>query len=133
MKLTYPAIFTFCEEDKSYTVEFPDLKGCVTGGFSLVEAIDMGIDAASGWILSEIEEGASIPKPSDIKDIHLSEPNSFVNILVLDMSAYSAKYSKKSVRKNVTIPTWVNTLGEKNNANFSQVLQEALVEKYSAS
>lgn len=34
--------------------EIPDLPGCVTDGDSLVEAIDAGIDAASGWILGEI-------------------------------------------------------------------------------
>lgn len=65
MKLAYPAIITYCEKDKSYSVEFPDLKGCVSGGFSLIEAIEMGIDAASGWLLTEMEEGKAIPKASD--------------------------------------------------------------------
>ena len=59
MKLAYPAVITYDAEDKSYSVAFPDLKGCVSGGFSLIEAIEMGIDAASGWILKEMEEGKS--------------------------------------------------------------------------
>ena len=42
LKLAYPAIITYCEEDKSYSVEFPDLKGCGSEGFSLIEAIEMG-------------------------------------------------------------------------------------------
>lgn len=130
MKLAYPAIITFCEEDNSYTVEFPDLKGCISGGFSLIEAIDMGIDAASGWILSEIEDGNDIPKASAVQKIKVDDKNSFINVLVLDMSAYSEKYSSKTVRKNVTLPQWVNTLGEKHHVNFSKVLQEAIVEKY---
>lgn len=130
MKLAYPAIITFCEEDNSYSVEFPDLPGCVSGGFSLVEAIDMGIDAASGWILSEIEEGGDVPKASNAKKIKVKDKNSFVNILVLDMDSYSEKYSNKAVRKNVTLPQWVNTLAEKHHVNFSKMLQDAIVEKY---
>ena len=57
MKLIYPAIFTPCLEKEGYTVTIPDLPGCVTEGDSLLHAIEMGIDASSGWILGELEEG----------------------------------------------------------------------------
>ena len=130
MKLAYPAIITYCEEDNSYSIEFPDLQGCVSGGFSLIEAIEMGIDAASGWILTEIEEGNAVPKASDPTKIKLPDNKSFINMLILDMDSYSEKYSSKCVRKNITLPKWVNTLAEKNNVNFSQLLQNTIVEKY---
>ena len=42
------------------------------------------------------------------------------------MDAYAERYGKKAVRKNLTIPAWLNTFAEKNSINFSQVLQEAL-------
>ena len=64
MKLAYPAIITYCEEDSSYSIEFPDLKGCVSGGFSLIEAIEMGIDAASGWILTKKYNASEMGKYS---------------------------------------------------------------------
>ena len=130
MKLAYPAIITYCEDDNSYSVEFPDLPGCVSGGFSLIEAIEMGVDAASGWILTEIEDGNVIPKASDPREINIADDKSFINMLVLDMDSYSKKYSIKCIRKNVTLPKWVNTLAEKNNVNFSQLLQNTIVEKY---
>ena len=38
MKLIYPAIFTPCTEKEGYTVEVPDLPGCVSEGDSLIEA-----------------------------------------------------------------------------------------------
>ena len=60
MKLIYPAIFTPCIEKEGYTVIVPDLPGCVTEGNSLINAIEMGTDAASGWILGELEEGNDI-------------------------------------------------------------------------
>lgn len=127
MKLIYPAIFTPCEEMDGYTVVVPDLPGCVTQGDSLADAIEMGIDAASGWILSELEEGHDIPKSSTHEEIKV-ESGSFVNLLVLDMVEYAEKYGNQAVRRNVSIPAWLNTFGEKRNVNFSRVLQDALLE-----
>lgn len=128
MKLLYPAIFTPFEEGDGFTVEFPDLPGCVTEGDSMIEAIDMAQDAASGWILGELEEGNSFPSASDHKSIKPPK-GSFINLIVLDMDAYAEKYGSKAVRKNITIPAWLNTYGEKNNINFSKVLTDALMEK----
>ncbi|MGN0321104.1 MAG: type II toxin-antitoxin system HicB family antitoxin [Lachnospira sp.] len=131
MKLVYPAIFTPCAEKEGYTVEVPDLPGCVTEGSDLAEAIEMGIDAASGWVLGELEDGNNIPAPSSQKDIHLEDEQSFVSFLVLDMDSYADRYGNKAVRKNITIPAWLNTYGEKNNINFSKVLQDALLKRAS--
>ena len=38
-------------------MEVPDLPGCTSGGATLAEAIIMGSDAASGWVLTELEDG----------------------------------------------------------------------------
>ena len=128
MKLVYEAIFTPFEKGDGFTVEVPDLPGCVTEGDTLAEAIEMGQDAASGWILTELEEGNDYPKPSD----HVIVPEgSFSNYLVLDMDDYSERYGSKSVRKNITIPAWLNTYGEKNNINFSKALTDALLKQAS--
>lgn len=125
MKLVYPAIFTLCLEKEGYTVVVPDLPGCVTEGDSLVHAIEMGIDAASGWVLGELEDGNSLPEPSEHNAIEV-DANSFINLLVLDMDSYMEKYGSRSVRKNVTIPAWLDTYAEKHNVNYSRLLQEAI-------
>lgn len=53
MKLAYPAIFIpFEDGDDGYTVEFPDLPGCVTEGYSMADALFMAEDAASGWVFN---------------------------------------------------------------------------------
>ena len=127
MKLIYPAIFTPCLEHPGYTVEVPDLPGCVSEGRSLQEAIEMGTDAACGWILGELEDGNSFPAASDYKNIDVSG-ESFVSLLVLDIDAYAEQYGSKAVRKNITIPAWLNTYGEKHNINFSKLLQDALLQ-----
>ena len=132
MQLVYPAVFYPDPDSSAYCVTVPDLPGCVTGGASLAEAIAMGEDAASGWILGEIEDGKEAPPASNFSDIR-PDPDigeGFVSLLSLDMDAYAAKYGKKSVRKNLTIPAWLDTFAAQKKLNISKVLQDALTELY---
>jgi predicted RNase H-like HicB family nuclease len=129
VKITYPAIFYKDEESGAYAVEVPDLPGCATGGDTLADAILMGTDAASGWVLTELEEGRSVPPSSTVNAIQ-PDTGGFVSLLVLDMDAYTEKFGDKAVRKNLTIPAWLNTFAESQHINFSQVLQESLIEMY---
>jgi len=127
LKLIYPAVFKpFSDKSGGYVVEFPDLPGCVTEGKDLGQAIEMGIDAASGWILGELEDGKKIPSASDYSEI-VAKNRCMVNMLLLDIDSYEEKYGEKAVRKNLTIPAWLNTFAEKNNINFSKILQDALL------
>jgi predicted RNase H-like HicB family nuclease len=127
MQLTYPAIFY--EGEGGYAVEVPDLPGCTSGGSTLAEAILMGTDAAAGWVLTELEDGRNAPVASPIKKIKPAV-GGFVSMLVLDMDAYAEKYGNKAVRKNLTIPAWLNTFAEAKHINFSQVLQDSLTTLY---
>jgi predicted RNase H-like HicB family nuclease len=129
MKLTYPACFYADECGSSYAVVVPDLPGCVSGGETLAEAILMATDAASGWVLDELEEGRPVPPASPMEAVQ-PDPGGFVSVLVLDMDAYAEKYGSKAVRKNLTIPAWLNTFAESQHINFSQVLQDALTDMY---
>ena len=129
MKLTYPAIFYSWDNEPGYTVEVPDLPGCVSEGDTLADAIIMGTDAASGWVLTELEDGKPIPKASPIDAIK-PEEGGFISMIVLDMDAYAEKYGNKAVRKNLTIPAWLNTFAENRHINFSQVLQDSLTAIY---
>ena len=128
MKLVYPAIFTPFGDREGFTVELPDLPGCVTEGDNLAEAIEMGMDAASGWILGEIEEGNNYPAASAANQVEVPE-GSFVNLLVLDMDAYAEKYGDKAIRKNITIPAYMNTYIEKNGISLSRITQDAIGER----
>ena len=57
MKLTYPIVLIpFRDGSGGYTVEIPDLPGCVTEGRDMAEALFMAQDAASGWVLTELKE-----------------------------------------------------------------------------
>lgn len=119
----YPAVFTF--DGKYYNVDFIDLKGCSTYGDSVQNAYYMAQDAM-GLFLDEL---VNFPNPTlDISNIKLGK-NQFISFVSIDMDEYRKKHNNKSIKKTLTIPVWLNTISEKNNINFSQVLQEALKEK----
>lgn len=129
MKLVYPACM-YEEDDGSYSVEVPDLKGCCTQGNTLQESLEMAQDAALGWILTSIEDDEEIPQASKIEDIKLENERGFKTLLLLDIDQYTQKYgSKQSVKKTLTIPSWLNKRAEKIGVNFSQTLQDALLSK----
>lgn len=124
MKLLYPAIFTPFDDGNGFTVEIPDLPGCVTEGDNLIEAIEMGTDAAIGWILGEIEDGNGFPAASN----NIEAPDgSFVNLLVLDIDSYAEQYGNKAVRRNITVPAWLDTYAQKNHLSLSKVVQDTLL------
>lgn len=128
-KILYPACF-YPAENGGYTVVVPDLPGCVSEGDTLAEAIEMATDAASGWILDELEDGKPAPTPRSVKDTYPDSADGFVSLLSLDIDAYAEKYGNKAVRKNLTIPAWLNTFAESQHINFSKVLQDSLIAMY---
>ncbi|MEG2871365.1 MAG: type II toxin-antitoxin system HicB family antitoxin, partial [Clostridium sp.] len=99
--------------------------GCVTGGDDMAEAIFMAEDAASGWVLTELEEGNEVPRASVTTELKVNQ-GQFVNLIALDMDSYAAKFGNRAVKKTLTIPAWLNTYVESNNISCSMVLQEAL-------
>ena len=127
MKYLYPAVFTPFGDRDGFTVEVPDLPGCVTEGDSLIEAIEMANDAACGWILEEVENGRSFPAPSDPKYMEVDK-ESFVNLMVLDIDAYAEQYGSKAVRRNITLPAWLDTYVQKNHLSLSKVVQESIMD-----
>lgn len=129
MKLVYPACF-YPTENGGYVVVLPDLPGCATQGNNLAEALEMAVDAASGWVLDEIEDGNLPPEASKRESVVLEKEGGFVNLIVLDMDTYAEKYGSKCVRKNVTLPAWMDTIASRDNVNFSRELLEALERKY---
>lgn len=99
MKLVYPAVFTPWDEGAGYTVEVPDLPGCVTEGDSLAGAILMAQDAASGWVLDELESGNAVPAASRLQDIRPEDSLAFVRLLTLDIT------DRCKAAKNSSFPT----------------------------
>jgi antitoxin HicB len=124
MKYVYPAIFV--EDEGSIAVEFPDLKNCFTQGENMVDALEMASDVLSAKLVFMEDNGETIPVPTPIDQLSL-EHGEYSTLVMADTLAYRKANSTKSVKKTLTIPSWLNEAAEKQSVNFSQVLQEALL------
>lgn len=63
----------------------------------------MGIDAASGWVLGELEDGGQIPCASGYSDI-IVENGCMVNMLLLDIDAYKENTLNTLAEKEYQLP-----------------------------
>lgn len=143
MKVIYPVCIFQTKEE--YMAFVPDLNTNNTYGKTLEEALYMAQDLIATYILEDLEDVKrnEIPKQSKIEDINIKEVqdyweiedkdvvSSFKTLVVVDLDEFVQKWGNKSIRKNLTIPQWLNTKAEALNINFSQVLQEALMQKIS--
>lgn len=129
-KYAYPAIFT-PEEDGSFSITFPDLEGCYTCGDSLEDGIEMAEDVLALVLYGYEKDGKPIPAPSAPASLSLSG-NDFINYIACDTMEYRKMYNNKAVKKTLTIPEWLNEAASAMGLNFSQVLQEALLQKVQA-
>lgn len=126
-KYVYPAVFTK-EDDGKYSVVFRDLEDCYTCGDNIEHAIEMAEDALALVLYGYESDGKEIPAPSDSKTIEVNS-NEFVNYVKCDTLEYRKMYNNRSVRKNVTLPEWLNEEAEALKLNFSKILQDALLQK----
>jgi len=124
LKYYYPAVFT--EEETGFSVRFPDLDGCFTEGDTLDEAYEMAFDAI-GLFLQQQDGGFVFPNSSNPKHIE-TDSNEFIALIEFDEMEYLKKHDNKSIKKTLTIPSWLNSQAENANAPFSHILQEGLKE-----
>ncbi len=125
-RLFYPAVFHKAEEG-GFWVSFPDIPECMTQGDDMQDAYEMAVDAL-GLSLSTMEDaGEVIPEASPLDRVD-AEDGTLI-IVEFDMAEYRRRHSSKAVKKTLTIPEWLNEAAVRENINFSQVLQEALMKK----
>lgn len=132
MKMAYPVILTY--DDGVVLVEVPDMD-VFTQGEDVADAISMARDAVGLKGISMEDAGEVIPEASKITDVDVrnseffSEGNTVVALVDIDFLEYRRKNDNKMVRRNVTLPNWMNLAAEKEGLNVSKVLQEALKER----
>ena len=126
----YPAIFHVAEDVGGYWVEFPDLPGCVTQGQTEKEAYEMAQDVLGLWLDRTGEDfDREIAPPSTCFEIIKKHPDGLVMMVGCDPEEYCRRHHSKAIKKTLTIPEWLNDRATKANLNFSQILQEALMNK----
>lgn len=126
-KLFYPAIFHTAEEG-GFWISFPDLPECYTEGDNMEDAYKMAVDALGLALSSREDAKEEIPKASSLIEIETSQGD-FVAVVEFDMLEYKKKHNSRAVKKTLSIPEWLNEAAMEAGINFSQVLQEALMQK----
>jgi len=121
MKEAYPIILT--PADHGYVVYVPDID-INTEGNSVADAIDMAVDAIGLWGITAQDMGKDIPPASPA--LPVCGENEIATFALVDFNAYRRAHDMRTIRKNVTLPSYLNELAEKAGVNFSQVLQEGI-------
>ena len=135
IKNTYPTLIE--EKDGDYLVYVPDMD-IYTEGKNLTDAIEMARDAIGLKGVTMEDDGAVIPVPSskeqaiakaksDADDI-FDYSNGLLTYVDVNFTEYRRRYDNRMVRRNVTLPCWLDHAAEKAHINVSKVLQEAVKE-----
>ena len=123
MKFIYPAIIH--DDSDGFWAEFPDLEYTSSTGATLTELITNAQEAMELYILGALEDGQSLPTPTSVRNLPCTD-SSYPTLVQTDIDLGK---NSKSIKKTLTIPTWLNERALEKGVNFSQLLQEALVEK----
>ena len=135
MKKAYPTFIV--QHGMDYLVYIPDMD-IYTEGKTITDAIYMARDAIGLKGIDYEDENKSIPEASDYstalakakedtEDFDYS--HGMLTMVDVDFSEYRKKMDNRMVRRNVTLPNWLNTEADRLNLNVSKVLQEALSER----
>lgn len=131
MKAVYPVFFTNTESE--VLIEVPDLD-ILTQGKDFNDAISMARDAIELKCVTLEDKNISIPAPSKLKELDTKngtfydEGDTIVSLVDIDSTEYRRKIDNRTVRRNVTLPNWLNYEAEKSGLNVSRVLQDALMQ-----
>lgn len=119
--VVYPVIMS--KERDGYFVTIPDFD-VNTEGENLGEAIFMARDAIAINGLQLEDEGKELPEPFSVK--YDKKEGDILTLVDVDMTEYRKKHDNRTVKKNCTIPYYLNAEAEKAGINFSRILQDAL-------
>ncbi len=124
MKRAYPIIMT---NGKNHIVVYiPDFD-INTQGADIADAMKMARDAIGLVGIDMQDDGLELPCATDIEQ--LKAKDGIISFVDVDFGEYRRKYEMRSVKKNCTIPSWLNYEAEKHHINFSETLQNALMEQ----
>ena len=139
MRVAYPVIFT--DVDTNILIEVPDL-GILTEANAenapkgtMADAIMMARDAIGLACINAEDKGKELIPASDFSGVDITkgafygEGPGIVSLVDVDLVVYRKRNDNKMVRRNVTLPNWLNLEADSAKINVSKVLQEALMAK----
>lgn len=123
MKNSYPILLT---KGKKYVVVYiPDFN-INTQGVDVTDAIEMARDAIGLMGIDMEDSNEALPEPTPIPNIKKEKEDDIISLVDVDFAEYRRKNDIRTVRRNVSLPSWLNVEAEKAGINVSSVLQRAL-------
>lgn len=122
MKAAYPIVMTQGKE--CIVVYVPDFE-INTQGKDLADAMEMARDAIGLMGIDMEDNGETLPSPSELEKV-ASGSDGIVTLVDVDFVEYRRKHDMRTVRRNVSLPSWLNVEAEKAGVNVSAILQSAL-------
>lgn len=123
MKRAYPVVLSQGKE--LIVVYVPDFE-INTQGVDIADAIEMARDAIGVIGIDMEDDGETLPKPSSFTEVKTNSAADIVTLVDVDFGEYRRKNDMRAVKKNCTIPSWLNFEAEKAGVNFSAILTAAL-------
>lgn len=99
--MRYPVAVWY--ENGGFSAEIPDLPGVITEADSIEELEHMVVDAASGWMECELDDGREIPPPTSIEHYLGSDIYKDCTWMLVDIDM--AALSDKVERLNICLPS----------------------------
>jgi len=125
MKFAYPIVLK--RDGKFFFTSVPDCE-ISTQGDDVVHAIEMARDAIALWCLDRLEDELELPVPSELASI-ATEDGDILTLVDIDIEAYKRRYETRTIRRNITLPNWLNEEVNKSGINVSAFIQNALKEE----
>ena len=122
MKNAYPIIMS---KGKEYIIVFVPDFNINTQGKDYADAIEMARDAIGLMGIDMEDDNEVLPTPSELSTIKTASGD-IVTLVDVDFAEYRRQNDMRTVRRNVTLPAWLNFAAEKSGINVSAVLQRAL-------
>lgn len=123
MKKVYPVILT---QGKKYIIAYVPDFDINTQGQDVADAISMTRDAIGIMGIDMEDENETLPEPTALSEIKTDSARDIVTLVDVDFDEYRRKNDMRAVKKNCTIPSWLNFEAEKAGVNFSAILTAAL-------
>jgi predicted RNase H-like HicB family nuclease len=123
MKNSYPIVLT--PDEVGYVVYIPDFN-INTQGDTLTEAIEMARDAIGLMGIDMEDDKKELPSPTAIENVTKKNTTDIISLVDVDFTEYRRRNDMRTVRRNVTLPSWLNFEAEKSGVNVSAILQKAL-------
>lgn len=123
MKLAYPIIMS---KGKDFVVVYvPDFK-INTQGVDYADAMEMARDAIGIMGIDMEDDKEQIPVPSAVANVRKENESDIVTLVDVDFTDYRRKNDTRAVRRNVSLPCWLDAEADRAGINVSAVLQAAL-------